>query len=36
MTLNSELVTALIFLVFGAVAFAMGWGYGFGTPAALA
>src|SRR5690606_21968975 len=35
MTLNSELVTALIFLVFGAVAFAMGWGYGFGTPAAL-
>jgi hypothetical protein len=35
MTLNSELVTALIFLVFGAVAFIMGWGYGFGTPAAL-
>ena len=35
MTLNSELLTALIFLVFGAVAFIVGWGYGFGSPSAL-
>ena len=35
MTLNSELLTALIFLVFGAVAFVVGWGYGFGSPSAL-
>lgn len=35
MTLNSEILTALIFLAFGAVAAIIGWGYGFGTPAAL-
>lgn len=35
MTLNSELLTALIFLVFGAVAVFVGWGYGFGSPSAL-
>lgn len=35
MTLNSELLTALIFLVFGAVAVFYGWGYGFGSPSAL-
>ena len=35
MTINSELLTALIFLFFGAVAVIVGWGYGFGTMAAL-
>ena len=35
MTLNSELLTAMIFLVFGAVAVFIGWGYGFGSASAL-
>jgi len=35
MTLNSELLAALIFLFFGAVAVMVGWGYGLGTPSAL-
>lgn len=35
MTLNSELLTALIFLVFGAVAVFVRWGYGFGSASAL-
>ena len=35
MTLNSELLTALIFLAFGAVAVFIGWGYGFGSASAL-
>ncbi len=35
MTINSEILTALIFLVFGAVAVVVGWGYGFGTMAAM-
>jgi len=35
MTLNSDLLAALIFLVFGAVAVLVGWGYGLGTPGQL-
>lgn len=35
MTLNSDLLTALIFLAFGAVAVTVGWGYGFGSASAL-
>src|SRR5690606_27532397 len=35
MTLNSELLAALIFLFFGAVAVIVGWGYGLGSPSAL-
>jgi len=35
MTLNSELLTALIFLAFGAIAVFFGWGYGFGSASAL-
>lgn len=35
MTINSELLAALIFLVFGAAAAILGWGYGPGTPGAL-
>ena len=35
MTLNSELLAALIFLGFGAVAVTVGAGYGFGTAGAL-
>src|SRR5690606_14624432 len=35
LTLNSEILTGLIFLVFGAIAAIIGWGYGFGTAAAL-
>lgn len=35
MTMNSELLTALIFLFFGAVAVVVGWGYGLGDPSAL-
>jgi hypothetical protein len=35
MTLDSEKLTALIFLVFGAASAIIGWSYGFGTPAAL-
>jgi hypothetical protein len=34
MTLDSEKLTALIFLVFGAASAIIGWGYGLGTPAA--
>lgn len=35
MTLNSEILAAVIFLAFGILAVAVGWGYGFGTMAAL-
>jgi hypothetical protein len=35
MTINSETLAALIFLVFGAAATIIGWGYGLGTPGAL-
>jgi hypothetical protein len=35
MTIHSDLLAALIFLVFGAVALVMGYGYGFGSAAAL-
>jgi hypothetical protein len=35
MTLNSELLAALIFLFFGATAILVGWSYGLGTPSAL-
>lgn len=35
MTINSEILAALIFLVFGACAAVIGWGYGFGTMNAL-
>lgn len=35
MTINSEVLAALIFLVFGSAAAAIGWGYGPGTPGAL-
>ena len=35
MTLNSEILTALIFLTFGLIAVFIGWGYGFGTLSAL-
>lgn len=34
-SINSELLAALIFLVFGAGAIVLGWGYGFGTLNAL-
>lgn len=35
MTIHSDLLAALIFLVFGTLALVVGYGYGFGTPAAL-
>ncbi|MBS7705032.1 tripartite tricarboxylate transporter TctB family protein [Chelatococcus asaccharovorans] len=35
MTINSELLAALLFLVFGAAAVLLGWGYGLGTPSRL-
>jgi hypothetical protein len=35
MTIHSDLLAALLFLVFGTVAIIMGYGYGFGTLAAL-
>jgi hypothetical protein len=35
MTIHSDLLSALIFLVFGILAMIMGWGYGFGTLSAL-
>jgi hypothetical protein len=35
MTIHSDLLAALIFLLFGIVAITVGSGYGFGTPAAL-
>jgi len=35
MTIHSDLLAALIFLVFGTLALVIGYGYGFGTPAAL-
>jgi hypothetical protein len=35
MTVHSDLLAALIFIVFGAVALIVGWGYGFGSFAAL-
>ena len=35
MTIHSDLLAALMFLVFGTVAIAIGYGYGFGTMAAL-
>lgn len=35
MTIHSDLLAAVIFLVFGIVALATGYGYGFGTLAAL-
>lgn len=35
MTIHSDLLAALIFLIFGGVAIAIGYGYGVGTMAAL-
>jgi hypothetical protein len=35
MTIHSDLLTALIFLFFGAAAVFIGWGYGFGSLSAL-
>ncbi|WP_172122293.1 tripartite tricarboxylate transporter TctB family protein [Devosia sp. 919] len=35
MTIHADLLAALIFLVFGAIATVVGWGYGFGTFSAL-
>lgn len=35
MTIHADLLAALIFLVFGAIAVVIGWGYGFGTVSAL-
>lgn len=35
MSINSEVLAALIFLIFGAGAAIIGWGYGFGTLNAL-
>lgn len=35
MTIHSDLLAALIFLVFGILALVIGYGYGLGTPAAL-
>ena len=35
MTINSEVLAALIFLFFGGVAVLVGWSYGFGTMAQL-
>src|SRR5690606_4420904 len=34
-SINSEILAALIFMVFGAGAAVIGWGYGFGTMTAL-
>ena len=35
MTIHADLLAALIFLIFGAIAVFMGWGYGFGTFSSL-
>lgn len=35
MTIHSELLAAILFLIFGSVAVIVGWGYGFGTFSAL-